>query len=756
MKLFFCEKPSQAADIASHVGAVRRCDGFFEGMVGNERVVVTFAVGHLLELVYPDAYRPELKQWTLVSLPFIPTHGAWQMGVKSNTAKQFAVVKALLKQAKHVVIATDADREGEVIAREVMSYCNYRGSVERLWLTALDDASIQKALSKPLPGSHTIGMAYAGMGRARADWAMGLNLTRALTVAFGGGQTGVLNCGRVQTPTMALVVRRERCIQSFKRMPYYDIDAIFEVAKVSVVMRWQMSVAIKSQYSPFEGSLDADGRLIRRDVAEGVVKQISTSVGKVTDVIQTDQQQAAPNLYSLSTLQIDCSKRFGMTPAKTLNIVQSLYEIHKATTYPRSDCEFLPESMAKEVPAVLNALNSMLDLAACNNELPALLRQSMQHYATMNLAATTQLRVFNDSKITAHHAIIPTLKQGVQVSSMTTDERQVYDLIVRRYLAQWLGAYEYQQTDITVVCAGELFKARGAVIKSFGWKYCYPQPVKPSTPVKTPSRDVSSENTISDNCIQDTEAALLTLPVVYAGDSARNKSASVRDCLTKPPQRYTEGTLLAAMDAIDKEISDPRFKAVMKNKEKAGIGTDATRAKIIENLFENGFLERCPTAKKSLSPTSKAYQYIDLLEQVVPSVLDPVLTAMWEKLLSQVQASVISLEQFEHTVSAWVIKLVEEIKIKSAQGLRVAPESSAKASVPMVLGSSKRIQYPAKTKPQVRNKFEAKGVTVDSKDTDPCPKCLNAKLSLVASTKYVGRHVWCCANRACGYYEWVQ
>lgn len=741
MKLYLCEKPSQASDIAPHVGARRRGDGFFEGELHGERVVVTFAVGHLLELVYPDAYKPELKQWSLDSLPFVPDHNAWKMEAKSGTLKQFKVVQGLLKQATSVVIATDADREGEVIAREVMDYCGYRGPAQRLWITALDDASIKKALGKLLPGDKTLGMSHAGMGRGRADWAMGLNLTRALTVGFGaGGKGNVLNCGRVQTPTMALVVRRERAILNFKPSPYYELAASFDLSGTLVPMKWQQPIALKQQLAPYEGALDASGRVVRRDVIEAVAKRVHGHTGRVSAVVQTAERQVAPLLYALSTLQVDCSKRFGMKPAKTLEIAQALYEKHKAATYPRTDCEYLPVSMAAEAPTVLKALGAIDGLSACAADLPALVNQASQ---TLASGTVGQSRVFNDKKVTAHHAIIPTMKQGLNVAAMNAPERQVYDLIVRRYLAQFLGNYEFQQTDVTVVCEGETFSARGAVPTNPGWKLCYPP--KPASSTAASAKNEEDEEAKTDE---------VHLPSVREGMQAHNKQASVRECKTKAPPRYTEGTLLAAMDSIDKEIDDPRFKAVMKNKEKAGIGTDATRASIIEGLGSNGFIEPCPTAKKFISPTQKANEFIALLEQVAPTVVDPVLTAMWEEMLSQVQEGVLTLEQFENAVRVWINKVVADIKIKAKEGIKIAaapekpvrgraiPHAAAAAGTPLAT----RTNSTTPNKPSAAAAPHAAG--------QPCPKCSKTKLVLTASRKYPGKYLLTCPSRECGHWEW--
>jgi DNA topoisomerase III len=412
-----------------------------------------------------------------------------------------------------------------------------------------------------------------------------------------------------------------------------------------------------------------------------------------------------------------------------------LYEKYKVTSYPRSDCEYLPESMAAEVSDVLAALGSHQSLQSpqplnqpltdCANRvegleganasaLSALLRQSVGLQQRLGVQGTLKLRVFNDKKVTAHHAIIPTLKHSVNLAPMSQPERQVYDLIVRRYLAQFLGNYTYQQTDVTVVCEGESFKARGAVVSQLGWKQCYP-PAAASVSATPPSNSQKTGADSRDTEDSSREFETVHLPAVQENQAVRNRSATVRDCVTKPPLRYTEGTLLAAMDSIDKEIDDPRFKAVMKNKEKAGIGTDATRAKIIEGLFDNGFLEPCPTAKKTLSPTAKAYHFIELLEHVAPTVLDPVLTAMWEELLTQVQDGVLTLAQFETTVAAWLAKVVADIKLKAS----VEPKK------PM-----------------------AKGVAT------ACPKCRQTQLVVTPSTKYPGRHLLCCPSRACGHYEW--
>lgn len=632
MRLYICEKPSQAADIAKHVGARQSGNGCRTG----PGVTVTWCIGHLLEQSPPEHYKPELAVWSLDHLPVLPAQ--WHMDVKASTKSQYAVVSKLLKQASEVVVATDADREGEVIAREVMQLCGYRGPVKRLWLSSLDDASVKKALGKLLPGEKTLPLYHSGLGRARADWLAGMNLTMALTKAFGGGKGGVVHCGRVQTPVLAMVVRRERAIRDFKPKPYFVLKTIWEISGSPVPMTWQ---------TPAE-HLDKDGHCVDQAYITAVANKVGGKAGRLTQVERDDKTEQAPLLYSLSSLQKEASARFGFGAQQVLSIAQSLYEKHKATTYPRTDCEYLPLSMHAEAPEVCAAIK------AADPEMAKLVAMA---------DLSEQSRVFNDKKITAHHAIIPTLNAGVRIGDMSAQERLLYDLIRRRYLAQFLGVYKFQETRITGQCEGEVFTATGRVPMVPGWKRAYADMAEAQ---KKPAKPKAGEKPEDD----DAPPKDLALPAVEIGQQIINRKAEVVKTQTKPPKRYTEGTLVAAMESIDKEIEDPRLKKVMQNKEKAGIGTDATRGATLEGLFKRGYFDK---EGKNIVPTAKGEQLIEIVERVVPHMADPVLTALWEDHLAKVEDGSLPLQTFESQLGTWLNGLVEKIRQLAA----TAPKPAA-------------------------------------------------------------------------------
>ena len=683
MRLYICEKPSQAADIAKHVGARQSGSGCRTG----PGVTVTWCIGHLLEQSPPEHYKPELAVWSLDHLPVLPAQ--WNMDVKASTKSQFSVVAKLLKQATEVVVATDADREGEVIAREVMQLCGYRGPVKRLWLSSLDDASVKKALGKLLPGEKTLPLYHSGLGRARADWLAGMNLTIALTKAFGGGKGGVVHCGRVQTPVLALVVRRERAIRDFKPKPYFVLKTIWEITGQPVPMTWQ---------TPAE-RLDKDGHCVDEAYITAVANKISGKAGRLTRIERDDKSEQAPLLYSLSSLQKEASAKFGFGAQQVLSIAQSLYEKHKATTYPRTDCEYLPLSMHAEAPEVCAAIKAAD---------PAMAKL----VAMADLAE--QSRVFNDKKITAHHAIIPTLNSGVRMADMSAQERLLYDLIRWRYLAQFLGVYKFQETRITGHCEGEPFTATGRVPMVPGWKRAYVD-VATAVPAKKPTKANPQKE-------DDVPPKDLALPAVELGQQIINRRAEVAKTQTKPPKRYTEGTLVAAMESIDKEIEDPRLRKVMQNKEKAGIGTDATRGATLEGLAKRGYFDK---EGKNIVPTARGEQLIDIVERVVPHMADPVLTALWEDHLAKVEDGSIPLETFEGQLGTWLTGLVEKIRQLAATtplAARIGTQQSSAPQAPQ--GASGGARTPSSEKrPQSPAKPAAAASAGQSGEQHSCPAC---------------------------------
>lgn len=627
MKLYICEKPSQAKVIAKHVGATRANQ---HSIVGSN-VTVTWCIGHMLEQAPPEFYQPELKTWNIDFLPVVPTQ--WQMQIKSKTQEQYRAVATLLKSASEVVISTDADREGEVIAREVMQLSNYRGPVSRLWIGALDDVSVKRVLADVRHGSKTLSLYFSGLGRSRADWLVGMNLTMALTKAYGtGGKGSVLHCGRVQTPVLALIVRRERAIQTFVPKTFYVINVAFEMMGTLVTVNWM----------PAAGVLDKDGHVVDRSVLELLAKKIKDRVGRVTDVQATPEREPIPLLYSLGSLQRDASRIHGIKAQAVLDACQVLYEKHKVTTYPRTDCEYVPVSMFADVPQILSALSSI-----SSSIKPLVIATKLEKMS----------RAFNDKKITAHHAIIPTSNPDFRLADLSAIELKVYELIRTRYLAQFLGDFEFTKTVLRLVCENESFTQTGKTPTFIGWKRAY----------EGAKADVSEDAE---------DSAMIMLPAVKIGDQTINRKADVASKKTKPPKRYTEGTLLGAMEFIDKEIDDLRLKKIMQNKEKTGIGTDATRSSIIEGLFKREYII---AEKRNLLPTQRGAQLIELIEKIEPSLADPVLTAIWEDKLAQIEAGTLTLEIYESELGQWLRDLIGRIKAKAGT-MQVAARASGNAN----------------------------------------------------------------------------
>ena len=399
MRLFLCEKPSQGKDIGRILGATQRGEGCLSG----SGVTVTWCIGHLVEAAAPEVYDAALKRWSLEQLPIVPQQ--WRVDVKPKTATQFKVVKALLAKATHLVIATDADREGELIAREIIDLCGYCGPIERLWLSALNDASIRTALGKLRPSSDTLPMYYSALARSRADWLVGMNLSRLFTVlGRQAGYDGVLSVGRVQTPTLKLVVDRDREIAAFQSVPFWAIDASLSAG----------GQTFSAQWVPPDGCTDDAGRCLQQPIAQQAAQQIRAAGSAQVVLVETERvREGPPLLFDLGTLQEVCSKQLGLDVQETLEIAQALYETHKATTYPRSDSGYLPESMFAEVPTVLDSL---------------LKTDPSLHPIMGQLDRSQRSRAWNDGKVTAHHGIIPTLEPA-NLSAMSEKELAVYRLI---------------------------------------------------------------------------------------------------------------------------------------------------------------------------------------------------------------------------------------------------------------------------------------------------------------------------------------
>ncbi len=612
MRVFLCEKPSQGKDIARVLGATQRGDGCING----NGIVVTWCIGHLVEAAPPEAYGEQYKRWSLDQLPIIPQK--WRSEVKTSTATQFKAVKQVIGKATELVIATDADREGEMIAREFLDLCGYRGPIQRLWLSALNDASIRKALETLKPGSETLPLYFSALARSRADWLIGMNLSRLFTLlGRQAGYQGVLSVGRVQTPTLRLVVDRDREIAAFVSVPYWDIEVVLSHAGQTFVAHWTAPV----------GSMDQAGRCIQHTVAQQALNVLRAASEAQVLSIETERIREAPPLpFDLGTLQEVCSRQFGLDVQETLDIAQALYETHKATTYPRSDSGYLPENMLGEVPTVLNAL------AATDPGIRPLIDK---------LDRNQRSRAWNDAKITAHHGIIPTLEPA-NLSAMSEKEKSVYRLIRSHYLAQFLPHHEFDRTIAEFSAGSETLVASGKQVIVPGWHLAQ----------VGNDPDKSSAGKKSDGDEEETARRSQVLPPLVKGARCAIGNVELKALKTMPPKPYTQGELVKAMKGVAKLVTDPRLK--QKLKETTGIGTEATRAGIITGLIDRGYLTK---KGRSIRASDAAFTLIDA---VPPAIADPGTTAIWEQALDMIEAGQMTLDGFIGKQSAWIAQLVEQ------------------------------------------------------------------------------------------------
>lgn len=631
MRLFLCEKPSQAKDIAKVLGATRRGDGCW---LGNA-VTVTWCIGHLLETAPPDAYDARYKRWVLADLPIIPQQ--WKMQVKRKTASQFKAVKRLLGEAGELVIATDADREGEMIARELVEHCRYRGPVQRLWLSALDDASIRKALAALKPGAETFSLYHSALGRSRADWLIGMNMSRLFTLlGRQAGYQGVLPVGRVQTPTLRLVVDRDRSIADFVPAAYWAID----------VQLLGEQTEFTAQWIPPTDSSDDQGRCLNQPLAQQAAAAMMQAKQATLTKLRTERmKEAAPLPFDLGTLQEVCSKKLGLGAQETLDVAQALYETHKVITYPRSDCGYLPLSQHGDAGAIIAALGRS------DPGLTPLLPY---------LDAQRRSRAWNDAKVGAHHGIIPTAVAAT-ADKLQGKYRAVYSLIRARYLAQFLPNHEYDRTQADFDCASHALRAVGKQVVEPGWKRAIPQALGAAKGREAPAPQ--------------------PLPRLTQGQTCAVREVKLKDLWTQPPKPFTEGDLIKAMKNVAKLVEDPRLK--QKLKDTTGIGTEATRAGIIQGLIDRGYLTK---QGKALAAAPAAFSLIDAVPR---AIADPGTTAIWEQALDMVQSGEMSLETFVAKQSAWMSKLVER-----CAGLRMVISGPApKGATPW---KNKRKRKPSK------------------------------------------------------------
>ena len=613
MKLYIAEKPSVAKAIIAELGIKEHKKTYVITKSGD---LVSWCFGHLMELADPDVYTsddvPKTKDgkkiWRVEDLPIMPNK--WQNVVKSDCKAQFKVLGTLLKKCTEVVNCGDPDREGQLLVDEVLEHYGNKKPVYRYWVSAQDSASVKKGLKNLQPNQKFKGMLMAAKGRQRADWLLGMNLTRAYTLsAKKNGGKSVLSVGRVQTPTLNLVAQRDLAIKNFKPVPYFVIKGTFNKDK-----------PFEATFKPQDNlkGLDPEKRLIDPQVVKAILtKAQNAKTAKVINFDNKNKTLEQPKAMSLADIQQFASSKWGFSAQKTLNICQALYEKHKLTSYPRTDCEYLPESQFQEASKVLSALKAL-----------------NPSFATLIDAADLSIKskTWNDKKITAHHGLIPTMQSG-NLSALSDDERKIWEVIARRYIAQFYPPCIMAIVSITLDVAGFTFVASGSSIINKGFKVALG----------------ALEETEDDNKSKETEQKL---PVLKEGSEIDCINFSPLKEKTKAPSAYTEGTLIRAMENIHSVVEDPVFKKYLKDG--YGIGTSATRAAIIDELKKKGFLE---VEGKKLKATPLAFKLLSVLPDMAKN---PVLTALFESKLKDVENGKMTLDEFEAEQRQFVMQQVKK------------------------------------------------------------------------------------------------
>ncbi|PPC84756.1 MAG: DNA topoisomerase III [Methylotenera sp.] len=630
MQLYIAEKPSVARVIAQNLPGKKTAPKGAGYIETDQGVMVTWAIGHIFELAPPGYYTSGVNSFSFEALPILPA--AWKTLPKEETKSQVKIIKDLLKRATSVVNAGDPDREGQLIVDEILTDAGTKVPVKRLWLNGMDDVTVQRAISALKENAEFTNMGLSAMARARADWLVGMNLSPAFTLAARkSGFFGTLSVGRVQTPTLAMVVNRDLEIERFVPKDYFVVTVDSKVSQGEFTGKLRVPKGING--------VDEEGRIIHEALAKEIVQRVQNTSGVITKYETKKTSDLAPLPYSLSSLQVAASSKHGYSAQMVLDTCQALYERHALATYPRTDCEYLPENYHTDSQATLAHLANNFQIAAQGN-------------------ASTKGRVFNDKKVTAHHAIIPTTKQA-NLSLLSAAEKNLYEMISMRYIAQFFPDYVYNKTNVEVTYGKDVFTAAGRVDLSQGW------------------RAVLGKSTQKD---KDDES---TLPMMTLNESAKAIKVNIDKKKTTPPNYFTEGTLIEAMTNVHLVVTDPEIKR--KLKEVAGIGTEATRASIIEGLFKRNFLYNDGKKVKS-SETGRA------LIAVIPNTIkDPGMTALWESSLASIAEGKMTVDGFIDMQSRAVSAIVDKVKsmkidvpsVKSNSKLAKANESCTKCGKPM-------------------------------------------------------------------------
>ncbi|HDR8433211.1 TPA: DNA topoisomerase III [Bacillus cereus] len=590
------EKPSVARDIAR----VLKCDKKGNGYLEGSKYIVTWALGHLVTLADPESYDVKYKKWNLEDLPMLPER--LKLTVIKQTGKQFNAVKSQLlrKDVNEIIVATDAGREGELVARWIIDKVRINKPIKRLWISSVTDKAIKDGFANLKPGKAYDNLYASAVARSEADWYIGLNATRALTTRF----NAQLNCGRVQTPTVAMIASREDEIKNFKAQTYYGIEAqTMEKLKLT----WQ----------------DANGnsRSFNKEKIDGIVKSLDKQDATVVEIDKKQKKSFSPGLYDLTELQRDANKKFGYSAKETLNIMQKLYEQHKVLTYPRTDSRYISSDIVGTLPERLKACGV--------GEYRPFAHKVLQKPIKPNKSFV------DDSKVSDHHAIIPT-EGYVNFAAFTDKERKIYDLVVKRFLAVLFPAFEYEQLTLRTKVGNETFIARGKTILHAGWKEVY-------------------ENRFEDDDVTD-DVKEQILPHIEKGDTLTVKLLMQTSGQTKAPARFNEATLLSAMENPTKYMDTQNKQLADTLKSTGGLGTVATRADIIDKLFNSFLIEK---RGKDIHITSKGRQLLDLVPEELKS---PTLTGEWEQKLEAIAKGKLKKEVFISEMKNYTKEIVSEIK----------------------------------------------------------------------------------------------
>lgn len=595
MKVCIAEKPSVAREIASVLGATTKHDGYYEG----NGYAVTYTFGHLCTLFEPNDYKRHWKSWDLNNLPMLPEKFEIKVVANSGIQKQFNIVKSLFDKAELVINCGDAGQEGELIQRWVMHQANYKGEVKRLWISSLTTEAIKEGFENLKPSKKYDNLYHAGFSRAIGDWLLGMNATRLYTVKHGGYKQ-VLSVGRVQTPTLAMVVNRYKEIENFKPQPYWELQTLYRETLFSY----------------------EEGRFLKKDDGEVLANKVKKSDFQIDAIEKKKGNDYAPKLFDLTGLQVYCNTRFGFSADETLKIVQTLYE-QKLVTYPRVDTTFLPNDVYPKVSGILQKLTDYSNLTQ------PLLGKKIKKSS----------KVFNDKKVTDHHAIIPT---GMQ-SRLQYNQQQVYDIIVKRFIAVFYDDCLVSNTTVLGSAAQVVFKTTGKEILKKGWRVVFE----------------SADNKEKEPNI---------LPAFVKGEKGPHEP-SFLEKETKPPNQFTEASLLRAMETAGKQVDDDELRELMKEN---GIGRPSTRANIIETLFKRKYIIR---NKKQVLPTSAGIQLIDTIQNELLKSAE--LTGTWEKQLKDIEKGDFSVNAFITNMKHMVENLVYEVRSES-KGANISYVQSAK------------------------------------------------------------------------------